>query len=136
MSLKLGNYELKDDFFVVSIGGTDDVVLGIQWLWYLREITLNLQTMKLKFMSQGRRVLLQGMSNRGPRIVSLNKMEQLIRHDQVGWAAECIIISSSPLEEKRSYPVDIQALITKRSRCLIIHLLVDLPSEVLNTSLS
>lgn len=58
MSMKLGNYEVKDDFYVVNIGGTDDVVLGIQWLLSLGEITLNLQTMELKFMTEGKKVVL------------------------------------------------------------------------------
>ncbi|XP_057860247.2 uncharacterized protein LOC131068974 [Cryptomeria japonica] len=83
MSLKLGNYEVKDNFFVVSIGGTNDAVLDIQWLLSLVEITLNLQTMELKFMSEGNRVVLRGMSNGGPQIVSLKRMERLVRHDQV-----------------------------------------------------
>lgn len=67
-------------------------------------------------MSEGKRVVLQGMSNGGPRIVSLKRMERLIRHDQVEWAAKCMIMPSNPLNEKRNYPSDIQALITKRSK--------------------
>lgn len=40
LSLQLGNYEVKDDFFVVIIGEIN-IVMGIQWLHSLGEITLN-----------------------------------------------------------------------------------------------
>ncbi|XP_059075207.1 uncharacterized protein LOC131875183 [Cryptomeria japonica] len=83
MSMRLGNYEVKDDFYVVSIGGIDDAIFGIKWLRSLGEITLNLQTMELKFTSEGRKVVLRGMSNGGPRIVSLKRMKKLVRHGQV-----------------------------------------------------
>lgn len=77
MSMQLGNYKVKDDFYVVSIGDTD-AVLGIQWLRSLGEISLNLQTMELMFQSDGKKVVLRGMSNGGPRIVSFKRMAKLI----------------------------------------------------------
>ncbi|XP_057857449.2 uncharacterized protein LOC131066653 [Cryptomeria japonica] len=115
MSMQLGNYKVKDDFYVVNIGDTD-VVLGIQWLCSLGEISLNLQTMELKFHSNGKKVVLRGMSKGGPRIVSFKRMAKLIRHDQVEWAAECMILPASPVETKRDYPPDIQSLLTRKSK--------------------
>lgn len=128
MSMRLGNYEVKDDFYVVNIGGTDDVVLGIQWLRSLGEITFNLQTMELKFMSEGKRVVLRGMSNRGPCIVSLKRMEKLIRHGQVEWAAEYVIMPSDLVEVKGQYPSNIQEIITKRSK-VFENLLLERPPD-------
>ncbi|XP_059064922.1 uncharacterized protein LOC131856971 [Cryptomeria japonica] len=115
MSMQLGNYEVKDDFYVVNIGDTD-VVLGIQWLHSLGEISLNLQTMELKFQSDGKKVVLRGMSNGGPQIVSFKRMAKLIQHDQVEWAVECMILPASPVETKRDYPPDIQSLLTRKSK--------------------
>lgn len=115
MTMQLGNYEVKDDFYVVSIGDTD-AVLGIQWLRSLREISINLQTMELKFQSDGKRIVLRGMSNGGPRVVSFKRMARLIRHDQAEWVAECMILPASPVETKRDYPPDVQFLLTKKSK--------------------
>lgn len=115
MSMQLGNYEVKDDFYVVNIGDTN-VVLGIQWLHSLGEISLNLQTVELKFQSDGKKVVLRGMFNGGPRIVSFKRMVRLIRHDQIEWAAECMILPASPVETKRDYPPDIQSILTKKNK--------------------
>lgn len=120
MSLKLGNHEIRDDFFVVSIGGIDDAVLGIQWLRSLGEITLNLQTMELKFMSEWKKVVLRGMSHGGLKVVSLKRMERLIRHNEVEWAVECLIMPSNPLVDKGSYASDISTMIKDRSKIMVM----------------
>lgn len=111
MSIQLGNYEVKDEFYVVSIGDID-AVLGIQWMQFLGEITLNLQTMELRFQFDGKKVALRGMSNGGPRVVTYKRMERLIHHDQVEWTAKCIIMPSVSQEEKREYHLDVQASLT------------------------
>lgn len=80
LSLQLGSCEVKDDFYVVSIGDTD-VVLDIQWLRSLGEITPNFQTMELKFKSKGKNAVLRGISNGEPQVVSFKCMEKLFRHD-------------------------------------------------------
>ncbi|XP_057846650.2 uncharacterized protein LOC131056314 [Cryptomeria japonica] len=115
LKMQLGNYEVKDDFYVVHIGDTD-VVLGIQWLRSLGEISLNLQTMELKFQSDGKKIVLRGMSNGGPRVVSFKRMARLICHDQAEWVAECMILPASPVETKRDHPPDVQSLLTKKSK--------------------
>ncbi|KAH9311173.1 hypothetical protein KI387_026208, partial [Taxus chinensis] len=115
LTMQLGNYEVKDDFYVVHIGDTD-AVLGIQWLRSLGEISLNLQTMELKFQSDGKKIVLRGMSNGGPRVVSFKSMARLIRHDQAEWVAECMILPTSPFETKRDHPPDVQSLLTKKSK--------------------
>lgn len=77
------------------------------------EITLNFQSMELKFRSKDTNVILRGISDGGLCILSLECMERLFKHDQVEWTAKCIIMPTIPEEEKRSYPPDIQAFPSK-----------------------
>lgn len=72
--------------------------------------------MELKFQFDGKKVVLRGMSNGGRRIVSLKRMERLIRHDQVEWEAKCLILPVDLVEEKRQYHPDIQPLLSKKSK--------------------
>jgi hypothetical protein len=44
----LGNYTLTDDFYVVDLADTN-IVLGVQWLHSLGEITMNYQVMEMRF---------------------------------------------------------------------------------------
>ena len=88
LCIQLGEYELKDDFYVVSIGD-NNVVLDIQWLCSLGEFRMNLQTMEMKFEVEGKKFLLRGTTSDSPKIVSFKRMERLMRHDQVEWATEC-----------------------------------------------
>ena len=88
LCIKLGEYELKDDFYVVSIGDID-VVLFIQWLWPLGEFRMNLQTMEIKFKVEGKNFILRGMKSYSPKIVMFIRMERLLRHDQAEWAIKC-----------------------------------------------
>lgn len=61
-------------------------------------------------------VVLRGMSNGGPCIFSFKRMERLICHDMVERAAECLIMHSDSIEDKRHYHLDVQSLISKRSK--------------------
>jgi len=72
--------------------GDMDVVLGMKWLHEIREFTLNLRTMEMKFEVNGIQHMLRGISDGGLRVVSLKRMERLIRHDQVQWAAEIMVM--------------------------------------------
>jgi hypothetical protein len=46
LEIKLGNYTMRDTFYVVDLSDTD-VVLGIQWLITLGNLTTNYQTLEL-----------------------------------------------------------------------------------------
>lgn len=50
------------------------------------------------------------------RVISLRRMERLIRHDQVEWAAKCYTFPSQVEQQKHEYPPDIQALRAKHSK--------------------
>jgi hypothetical protein len=46
--MKLGNYTVRDTFYVVDLSDTD-VVLGVQWMITFGKITTNYQTLEMGF---------------------------------------------------------------------------------------
>jgi hypothetical protein len=75
------------------LGGEDlsdiDVVLGFQWLITLGKISTNYQTLEMGFRdSEGKRIVLRGMSTWAPRTDLDKRMERIFRH---GEAAKCLI---------------------------------------------
>ena len=75
LKMTLGDYELCDDFYVVRIAETY-IVLGVQWLHSIGGYYVNHQTMEFKFHSNGKEVLLRGLSNGAPKVVSTKRMER------------------------------------------------------------
>jgi hypothetical protein len=68
--VKLGKYTLTDDFYVVDLEETN-VVLGVQWLYSLRDFKMNYQKMRMEFIdTRGQHVILRGISSREPRVFS------------------------------------------------------------------
>ncbi|KAH9318378.1 hypothetical protein KI387_020147, partial [Taxus chinensis] len=57
----LGEYEVCDDLYMIGIASTN-LVLGVQWLHSLGELTLNYQSIELSFIDKGKKVIFQGMS--------------------------------------------------------------------------
>jgi hypothetical protein len=103
LEVKLGNYTLIDTFYVVDLSDTD-VVLGVQWLYSLGEIGFNYQTLTMSFRDgSGLRVVLRGMSTGAPRAVSAKRMEQIFRHGDVAYAAECWITTRKDSEGREQY---------------------------------
>jgi hypothetical protein len=87
LEMKLGNYTVRDKFYVVDLSDTD-VVLGVQWMITLGKITTNYQTLEMGFRDQdGKKVVLRGMSTGAPRTVSAKRMERIFRHGEVAYAA-------------------------------------------------
>lgn len=50
----------------------------------------------------GKKVVLKGMSNGGPREISTQRMEAIFRHDDVVWMAHCMV-STKPLKKQLTY---------------------------------
>jgi hypothetical protein len=92
LEIKLGNYTNRDTFYVVDLSDTY-LVLGVQWLITLRKITTNYQTSEMGFKdSEGKRIVLRGMSTGAPWIVSAKRMERIFRHGEVAYAIECLML--------------------------------------------
>jgi hypothetical protein len=89
--IKLGNYTMRDTFYVVDLSDTD-VVLGVQWLITLGKITTNYQTLEMGFRdSDMKMIVLRGMSTGAPRTISAKRMERIFRHEEVAYATKCLI---------------------------------------------
>jgi hypothetical protein len=111
LEMKLGNYTVRDTFYVVDLSDTD-VVLGVQWMITLGKITTNYQTLEMGFRDQdGKKVVLRGMSTGAPRTVSAKRMERIFRHGEVAYAAECLITTQKDSKDRQQYHTEIKNLL-------------------------
>jgi hypothetical protein len=84
LEIKLGNYTVRDTFYVVDLSDTD-VVLGVQWMITLGTITTNYQTLEMGFRNRdGKKVVLRGMSTGAPRIVSASVVKLVSANNSLG----------------------------------------------------
>lgn len=86
LSIQMGDYTLTDDFYVIGLGEID-TVLGIQWLQSLGRYVQDFRKMELEFMVDKKKIVLRGLSDGGPRVVSTRRMESIVRHGKVAWVA-------------------------------------------------
>lgn len=114
LNITMGRHQIKDKFYVVKLGDID-VILGTQWLHSLGDVNINFQKLEISFEQNGERVLLQGLSNGSPRVVLAKKMEKILRHNQVEWVAQCLILDKTTPKGK-SIHVDIQPLLKKHKK--------------------
>ena len=91
LPLKINNFDFKVDFYVVNMGYTY-FVLGMTWLHDIGEFTLNLRDMEMKFHSKGKDHILKAIQDSGFRMMSCRRMETLLRHNWVEWAARCTLM--------------------------------------------
>jgi hypothetical protein len=100
LTVTIGNYSMTDDFFVMDLADTN-AVLGVQWLSTLGTITSNYKTMEMGFTApNGSRVVLKGMANGAPTVVSSHKMEALFRHGDIEYAVECLITTKKDTDDR------------------------------------
>lgn len=85
-SMKMGDYTLTDDFYVVSLRELD-IILGMQWLETLGRYIIDHCKRQLEFIANGKKIVLKFLSDGRPRIVSTHKMEAIFRHVDIAWAA-------------------------------------------------
>jgi hypothetical protein len=78
----------------------------------LGKITTNYQTLEIRFRdSDGKRVVLRGMSIGAPNTVSSKRMERIFRHGEVAFAAECLITTWKDSEGRQKYQIEIKNLL-------------------------
>jgi hypothetical protein len=82
-----------------------------------REAYNRLQGLDLEFKAtDGKKVVLRGMSNDAPRIVSAKRIEGIFRHGDVTYAIECLVTTEKPSGSSHQHHVDIQTLLSKHDR--------------------
>jgi hypothetical protein len=111
LEIKLGNNIVRDTFYVVDLSDID-VVLGVQWMITLGKITTNYQTLEMGFRDHdGKKVVLRGISTGAPKTVSSKRIERIFRHEEVAYAAKCLIIMRKDLEGRQQYHTEIKNLL-------------------------
>jgi hypothetical protein len=74
LEVKLGNYTMRDIFYVFYLSHTN-FMLGFQWLITLGNISTNYQNLEMGFRdSEGKRIILKGISTGAPKIVLEKRM--------------------------------------------------------------
>jgi hypothetical protein len=116
LALTIGNYTLTEDFYVVDVADSD-AVLGVQWLQTLGDITTNYKQMTMKFFTPGgKQVVLRGMANNAPTVVSNKRMEAIFKHVDVVYATQCFITSQTDNEGRRQYHADMKDLLSRHDK--------------------
>ena len=91
-----------------------NVVLGVQWLYCLREHTVNYQVPEIRFKnSEGKPILLRGMHPYPNQVMSSHNMRTILRHGDIEWTAECLITSPKPHLNISKHPKEIEQLLSK-----------------------
>ena len=105
----LNNYEFKADYHVVNMGDMD-IVLGMQWLHSLKEVTLILEGMEIRFKVDDMTHVLKAICNDDVRTISFRWLERLARHNIIEWATICALMPTQEEQHKIEYHPDIQKL--------------------------
>ena len=74
----MGEYVLNSSMISIPMGGAD-VVLGVQWLQYLRTVAFNFQESFLKFFLEGKELELQRITGNTGKIISSYVMINLLK---------------------------------------------------------
>lgn len=78
---------VKENFLPLELGNSD-LVLGIQWLEKLGEVTMNWKSQSMSFIPKGKRVKLEGDPALGRTRVSLKAMIKAFRREGGGLLVE------------------------------------------------
>ena len=84
------------------------VVLGVQWLYSIGKYTTGYWEMEMEFEGPDNKwVVLRGMNTYPPKLVCSRRMEAILRHDDIEWAAECFVTFRKPPKTSTQHPSDI-----------------------------
>lgn len=72
---KLGDYAVIINSCILPLGRLPHIVLGVQWLYTLGEVTSNYKNMEMKFKFQGKEMILCGMKDQEEQRAWFQRME-------------------------------------------------------------
>eukprot|EP00253_Pinus_taeda_P035006 PITA_35006 len=87
VKLQMGDYQLKTHLFAIHMGGCD-IVLGAEWLRTLGPITMDFQELYMSFKQNNSTHTLCGLQAGAPSIISLHRMEKLLKKGHHGVIAQ------------------------------------------------
>jgi hypothetical protein len=73
----MGDYQLKTHIFSIDVGGFD-IVVGVEWLRTLGQITMDFKELYMIFTKEGHAHTLRGIQTGSPKTVSAHIMEKLL----------------------------------------------------------
>lgn len=99
--LQMGDYQLKTHMFFIHMGGCD-FVLGAEWLRTLGPITMDFQELYMSFKQNNYTHTLRGLQAGSPSIISLHRMEKLLKKGNHGVVAQ---FNAIQVVETKSLPI-------------------------------
>ena len=92
-------FQMTNSFYVVDVSDTH-IVLGVQWLYSIGKYTTDYRAMEMEYQGpDGKRVVLRGMNTYPPKPVSSQRMEAVLRQDDIEWAVECLVTLETPRDQ-------------------------------------
>jgi gas vesicle protein len=113
INLTMGEYVMNSPMIAIPMGGVD-VVLGIQWLQSLETMAFNFQQLFMKFLLEGKKIELRGITWKPSKVISSNGMTKLLKKGNQGIIAQ--LCSLDVQTSKTSIPQDLQRIIDKHSK--------------------
>jgi len=84
----MGDYNLATIMYAISVGGVD-MVLGVQWLKTLRNITMNLKEHFMRFKLNGIQYQLNKFVPPPSQVISSHRIKKLIEKRSNGLITRC-----------------------------------------------
>lgn len=118
VKVNFGNFFVEEDFFVFPLGKGPNLVLGVQWLYSLGDYNTNHQSFQLKFKSNGKEVVLQGIKEHAVQTVTTKRMERVLQKEEVLWAVGIFLMEGkkSRAEINFSFRSRLQKVLKRHSR--------------------
>jgi hypothetical protein len=107
--LQIGHYQLKSHMFSTDMGSCD-ILLGVEWLHAFGPILMDFKELTMQFQQEGKRYQFQGLTICSPEIISLHRMENLLKkgHSSIIPQLHSIQVVETPFVHP-----DIQAIFSK-----------------------
>jgi len=103
-------YIIKRNIYIENI--ENDVILGTPWINSLGHLIIDGTNLEICLKHEGNDVILRGMIDVSAKVVSCNKMERILKHDQAKMIAQCLIMDNNPTKEK-IFHLEIQPMLEK-----------------------
>eukprot|EP00253_Pinus_taeda_P035434 PITA_35434 len=103
VKLQMGDYQLKTHMFSIHMGGCD-IVLGADWLRTLGPITMDFQELYMSFKQNNHTHTLRGLQAGAPSIISLHRMEKLLKKGNHGVVAQFNAIQGVETKQPPLHP--------------------------------
>lgn len=104
MEVRTQGLSIIEDFLILELGNFD-VIMGLQWLERLGEITTNWKEQLMRFYRNKELVELRGDPSLGVTQISLMAMERISRKEKQGMIIEVNQITTLPTETHTEPPL-------------------------------